>query len=1537
LDEKELMDDVKEYRRPMKTKPLSFLRIHHAPFGKGSALVIVLCLVVLLTVVVLAVLSRSIFNGLLSNASANVSKADIYGHGAINQIIGDLRQEVVAGSSTVAPSGTQVNSTDPINGYIYLPKTITANVPAYAGPSSYTTAIWTGTLTNLLKQSSHGVPFYPNTYDANASSRAIAVSTDAASLDSAAKVASGSADGLSRNGRYISMARWNKALLLPKNASTYTLSSGIPTVTEGTPTTDVTPVGSFVAPDWILTAADGSNPTSWPGSPATTIANPKSTSYVVGRYAYTIYNEGGLLDANVAGSMSAKTAATPLASAGNLQRTLLAQKGSSAFADLTQLPGIAALTVSNTNRPQQAVDSIILWRNAAETATASGATYPTYTFAVADVTNYFNYLGGIPNNFMSTGNTTYASKRPAVSSEILTDRMFTSRQELISYLENTVGKTTAEQAYLQDALSQLGTFSRTLNQPSYWPDSTRPKVLAAASTGAGTYGNSAFGLDDTLNPSFRKIRVGTAFTRNDGSTAVVGEPLVKKRFALSRLMWLTYEGPSALVPSPTTDSLFKQYVNLYTGSLTNTPPAWLTQLWNEGTAANIKAYFGLTWRAGPGTNGAGGYWDYDHGFTPGIGTLSNVAGANREPDFFELLQAGVNVGGIAKLAGAIGSTSFGDIEDTTVFANIMQLGANIIDQANPTQYPTHLVYPYASGGVLHSAYGVMDLPYLDSVTNVRYIVQPPNPASPATTAPAASATPIVSSYTASTGLYSAPEGTGVFMQVPSIWNPYDVNGPQAPSTLSPGTLRICVSSALTALNQDLDTTAWPGPSTTEWNSGTGLGSYPLKLVVSDYYGSTNPSPNAPGALSTGTTTDGNGTVTVTTSYAESQTVLYTNNWTSENSTALLFANSPSLYREPTVLMRTGIPATSNLIMDAANPINAITSWSTAKGVPEMLSGGTSQSGANLMGFFGSTFPLRWSMPSLLTSPPPAQAYYIYTANNLPGNNNPQTPALYATMPASGVTVRLTYQPPGTTTWIPYMEYFTNFQYTHDFMPVTEAGTAAAPYELSPNNGSNIFGNSGSIWNNNRAGSPGGGLPGRMICWDGRTQTWGFPVDVGPNPLFLDGYSSSTTGLPVTDTTETSQPGATSYMGSHSAGTSMVAWGTYEPSGGPYFGLKQQNLFSSGTTTPSTDYYADADGTVRRAIGAYIGPLSGTTGNINGTVTWTWTANTPMGLPLASTATYKAGPAAGGTTYTPVTNQSQSRPIILHRPYRSVAELGNVFSNIPFKNIDFATPESAYSALLDVFCINEDYRPDAVAAGRVDLNTRQAPVIQALIAGACRDENVVNSNIASQGPNNVTQAEAAAIAQDLVKRTTVGNTNPNFTSGNVTNANLTGAQPLSNIGDLVGRWITGTTVGTTTTPINGVASYDGLSADLSNLYATPTSTPVPPVVPIASSASPTGTAGTAPYYPGQTNPAFSSGSYNIIKRFRESTMRALSDAGQAGTWNLLIDVVAQSGRYPTNASGAGDFIVEGEHRYWVHVAIDRTTGQIIDENIEPVNE
>jgi hypothetical protein len=54
----------------------------------------------------------------------------------------------------------------------------------------------------------------------------------------------------------------------------------------------------------------------------------------------------------------------------------------------------------------------------------------------------------------------------------------------------------------------------------------------------------------------------------------------------------------------------------------------------------------------------------------------------------------------------------------------------------------------------------------------------------------------------------------------------------------------------------------------------------------------------------------------------------------------------------------------------------------------------------------------------------------------------------------------------------------------------------------------------------------------------------------------------------------------------------------------------------------------------------------------------------------------------------------------------------------------------------------------------------------------------------------------------------------------------------------------------------------------------------------------------------------------------TVVRALAELGQTRTWNLLIDVIAQTGHYGPNAQGLTDFIPEGEKRYWLHVALGR---------------
>ncbi len=75
----------------------------------------------------------------------------------------------------------------------------------------------------------------------------------------------------------------------------------------------------------------------------------------------------------------------------------------------------------------------------------------------------------------------------------------------------------------------------------------------------------------------------------------------------------------------------------------------------------------------------------------------------------------------------------------------------------------------------------------------------------------------------------------------------------------------------------------------------------------------------------------------------------------------------------------------------------------------------------------------------------------------------------------------------------------------------------------------------------------------------------------------------------------------------------------------------------------------------------------------------------------------------------------------------------------------------------------------------------------------------------------------------------------------------------------------------------------------------------------------------------------------VKARREVVPRAISSVSQTRVWNVLIDVVAQSGRYAPGETDLRKFNVQGEQHYWIHVAIDRFTGQVLDKQIEVVNE
>ena len=73
---------------------------------------------------------------------------------------------------------------------------------------------------------------------------------------------------------------------------------------------------------------------------------------------------------------------------------------------------------------------------------------------------------------------------------------------------------------------------------------------------------------------------------------------------------------------------------------------------------------------------------------------------------------------------------------------------------------------------------------------------------------------------------------------------------------------------------------------------------------------------------------------------------------------------------------------------------------------------------------------------------------------------------------------------------------------------------------------------------------------------------------------------------------------------------------------------------------------------------------------------------------------------------------------------------------------------------------------------------------------------------------------------------------------------------------------------------------------------------------------------------------------------QTIARALAETGQARTWNLMIDVIAQTGNYAPgtpNLTDPSKFIVQGEKRYWLHIALDRDDGTVLGMQLEEVVE
>jgi hypothetical protein len=203
----------------------------------------------------------------------------------------------------------------------------------------------------------------------------------------------------------------------------------------------------------------------------------------------------------------------------------------------------------------------------------------------------------------------------------------------------------------------LTAFSRDLNAPSYEPNSARPKLPASPDP-------------ELMNPALLTKRFAVDFTTNrpgeTTNTFKSGTPVMPRRFPLNKL------------------SLFEQA--------------------NQDTNA-INYYFGLT-KIDSQT------WSYNTTSNKTIATLSEVAALKREPNFFEVLQAGILTGSLGK--NGTDTYTFESLKDADPTLQIIQIGANIIDQWDANDVPTCIRYPKTAVDYW-SLYGIENLPYINQI------------------------------------------------------------------------------------------------------------------------------------------------------------------------------------------------------------------------------------------------------------------------------------------------------------------------------------------------------------------------------------------------------------------------------------------------------------------------------------------------------------------------------------------------------------------------------------------------------------------------------------------------------------------------------------------------------------------------------------------------------------------------------------------------------------------------------------------------------
>ena len=553
----------------MKTHPNPFSRACLlASRQRGIAIVVVVSLMALLSVMILGLFMLTSTNRQTASNDVSARQADSIAKAAKETIVADLIAEMKAGAGN-----TTTTADGKFSFTVENPKAMVPSRSLKGGVEA------DPKFKLLVKQSASGTPFF-SISGGTLSNRASNTSTTKTAVD----------------GRSVAASRWSD----PK----FFAPGGNLTNTQ--------------VPDWVYIARNATNPTSvTPANTLSTSAGTPNPQYVVGRYAYQVYDVSGLLDINVAGSTSTLPPAD-----------VLSRKGSLAWMDLTVL---------GADLPKVAD-----WRR----TSSSGQ----------NVEAFVKEWGGL-KGWMRT---------PLVGGK--SDNIFLSRKDLIAYqkLNPTV--------ISEDLLPFFTTTSRELNRPSWSPP--------LDATVAGFEYKANKDKSTAANRRVEGVRVKDVFTRRDGKTAKVGEPLILNRFPLSKI-----------------------------------------QAFADNNSAEVLKYFGLI----PDQSAGGTVISWQReGISTGqnvvIKTLEQVAALNREPDFFETLKASLLEGSLGNCMTA--NSMFADVgRDNKIDYQVLRIGASIIDQYDADDNPTIIkngpVNPLTVVGADDVA-GVENLPYIYFIGESRF-------------------------------------------------------------------------------------------------------------------------------------------------------------------------------------------------------------------------------------------------------------------------------------------------------------------------------------------------------------------------------------------------------------------------------------------------------------------------------------------------------------------------------------------------------------------------------------------------------------------------------------------------------------------------------------------------------------------------------------------------------------------------------------------------------------------------------------------------